>query len=121
DGQQTVDLPAGDFFATPLDGSPVASLLTAVQSPDFRSWYLMPYASGATVELVNDSNATVTGSSDVTAAPSPTWTTALAPGGSSGYFRASSSHPAGSSAGTDLPLLDQSGSGKLVGLSVAMR
>src|SRR5947207_882330 len=80
----------------------------------------MPYMTGATVELVNDSNATVTGTSDVTAAPSTTWTTALAPGGSSGYFQAKS-HQADSSAGADLPLLDQSGEGKLVGLSVAMR
>ncbi|MGI8751194.1 MAG: DUF2961 domain-containing protein [Acidimicrobiales bacterium] len=86
DGQQTVDLPVGKFFASPLDGSPVSSLLLAVSSSSLTSWQLMPYATSAVAELYNGSSATVTGSSDVTAAPSPAWTTALAPGGSSGYF-----------------------------------
>jgi hypothetical protein len=121
DGQTTVDMPAGDFFATPLDGSPVSSLFTGVSGGTFSSWYLMPYATGAKVELVNCSTcAPVTGSSTVTAAPSSSWTTALAPGGSSGYFRAAS-HRADTSAGTDFTLLDQGGGGKLVGLSLAMR
>ncbi|HEX6476162.1 MAG TPA: glycoside hydrolase family 172 protein, partial [Acidimicrobiales bacterium] len=120
DGQQTVDLPVGEFFASPLDGSPVSSLLTAVQSGSLSSWYLMPYASGATVQLYNGSNATVTGSSSVAAAPSTTWTTALAAGGGSGYFRAQS-HQADTTAGADFPLLDQPGGGKLIGISLAMR
>ncbi len=120
DGQQTVDLPVGEFFASPLDGSPVSSLLTAVQSGALSSWYLMPYASGATVQLYNGTGAIVTGTSSVSTEPSPTWTTALAPGGGSGYFRAQS-HQAESTAGADFPLLDQSGGGKLLGVSLAMR
>jgi hypothetical protein len=77
----------------------------------------MPYLRGATVQLVNSSNLTVTGAADVTVTPG------TQPGlaaGTSGYFR-TSSHAGATTPGADWNFLDTTGHGKFVGVTADMQ
>ncbi|HOE67654.1 MAG TPA: DUF2961 domain-containing protein [Candidatus Hydrogenedentes bacterium] len=55
-----VECPVGDFFMQPFPGEEVKSLLVGKRGDDqYYSFWPMPFASGITVELVNESNAPV--------------------------------------------------------------
>ncbi|MDP8930203.1 MAG: DUF2961 domain-containing protein, partial [Actinomycetota bacterium] len=120
DGRRTVDAPIGEFFGSGLGEYPVSALLFALDPEGwYSSWWPMPYASGATIELVNDSNVAIDlGWAEVTSAPDMRWAQRLRDG-TAGYFHASAVR--GPTAhGHDWVFLDTAGAGKFVGVSHTM-
>jgi hypothetical protein len=113
DGRRTVDAPFAEFFGSGLGEFRVASLMTAVQPGGWHSsWWPMPYASSARVELYNGSDVAVRGG---------TAETTTHPDGPAGPARFHATSRAGSTvAGQDWTLLDVTGSGKVVGISQTM-
>src|SRR5690606_5057978 len=62
DGEQTVDAPVGEFFGSGLGEADVQSLMYAMETGEdgsYYSWWPMPFLRGATVELVNTSDHTL--------------------------------------------------------------
>jgi hypothetical protein len=119
DGQQTVDVPLGQFFGTGLGKWQIRSLFDGVdggQGGWLSSWWPMPYLDRATITLVNDSQHTIDqGTAQITSALDHEWGTGLGPAGHAGYFHATdNSGP--SSPGRDVNWLTTSGTGKLVGV-----
>ncbi|MGV9386251.1 glycoside hydrolase family 172 protein [Nonomuraea sp. NPDC003707] len=116
DGRRTVDSPAGEFFGSGHAMLPVKSLMYAVDAATstLSAWWPMPYRTGATVELFNDSGRTIEGRATVTSANRPV-------SGNVGYFR-TQSRAGGTTPGTSWPFLRVSGAqGKFVGISHTMR
>lgn len=124
DGQTTVDAPIGAFFGSGLGKYEVRSLMSSVDTTEngaFTSWWPMPYAEGAKVELVNGSDVPVSGGSlEITSAPDSSVTAGLAPGGPLGYFTATHRR-ADTVNGQDWNFLTASGRGISYGVSHAMR
>lgn len=124
DGSRTVDVGVGEFFGSGLGKVDVRSLMLSVDTTEngaFTSWWPMPYARDAVVELVNTSGVPIRGGSvQVGSAVDPALATALAAGGSRAYFRAT--HRAGQTRhGQDWNFLSARGTGVVYGVSATMR
>lgn len=123
DGTRTVDVPLGDFFGSGLGESEVHALFHAMETaPDgwYTSWWPMPYASNATVELANGSAHPISGGeAQVVYAPSTQWPQELGPTGNAGYFKAEARRgPV--TPGQDWVFTDTVGRGKFLGVSSTM-
>jgi hypothetical protein len=119
DGQQTVDVPLGQFFGTGLGKWQIRSLFDGVdggQGGWLSSWWPMPYRDNATITLVNDSRHTIGQATvQITSAPDQEWASELGPDGHAGYFHATY-NDGPSTPGRDANWLTTSGTGKLVGV-----
>lgn len=121
DGERTVDSPLGEFFGSGHAVVPVKSLMTGVDAPSstFSSWWPMPYAKTAKVEIHNAGDTAVTaGSSRVTTAPSAEHAAAVK-SGAEGHFR-TSSHAGPTEPGESWTFLKTKGKGKFAGVSHTM-
>ncbi len=121
DGERTVDSPLGEFFGSGHAVAPVHSLMSGIDAPRsaFSSWWAMPYAKNAEVQLYNGSGTAVTaGTAEVTAAPSKEHAAAVA-AGTEGHFR-TSSHAGPTTPGKDWSFLGAEGKGKFTGVSHTM-
>ncbi len=117
DGQTTVDSPVGEFFGSGLGEAEVTSLFSAMQTAEdgsYYSWWPMPFARSARVELVNESDQTITGGDATVTAGRDNWGQALRRG-EAGYFHATS-HRAETVPDQDWIFLDVAGQGKFVGV-----
>lgn len=116
DGQTTVDAPVGEFFGSGLGKYGSRTLFQSIDTTEngaFTSWWPMPYAKNATIELVNTSNVPVTaGSLDVTTAPSTM--------DGAGYFHATW-HRGDTVPGQDWNFLATQGRGVFYGVTTTMR
>jgi hypothetical protein len=124
DGRTTVDAPVGEFFGAGLGEREVRSLMFAMDPAPggwYSAWWMMPFASSATVSLTNTTGVAVSGvQAEITHAPNSRWTSELAPGGGSGHFTARSR--AGTTTQTrDWLLADESGRGRFVGVTQVVR
>jgi hypothetical protein len=124
DGQQTVDVPLGQFFGTGLGKWQIRSLFDGVdggQGGWLSSWWPMPYMDSATITLVNNSQHTIDqATAQITSALDDQWGTGLGPAGHAGYFHATdNSGP--STPGRDVNWLTTKGTGKLVGVFMTMK
>jgi D-arabinan exo alpha-(1,3)/(1,5)-arabinofuranosidase (non-reducing end) len=123
DGQTTVDAPVGEFFGSGLGKYASRTLFASIDTTDdgaFTSWWPMPYARTATVQLVNTSAVAVDGGSlTVTSAPDATVAGGLA-SGSLGYFHATQ-HRSDTVPGQDWTFLSTSGRGLFYGVTATMR
>lgn len=121
DDQQTVDSPLGEFFSTGLTESPVRSLFANVDtSPGgwYTSWWPMPFAQHAVVQLVNRSTQAIgSAQSTVDSAQDTTIRAQLRDRNPQiGYFNAT--HHRGTTVnGEDWHFLDTGGTGRFVGVS----
>lgn len=123
DGRQLVDSPLGEFYGTGLGFYPVRALMFGVDTDSkwLSSWWPMPYRGSLRVELYNGSDVPIHGArSKVTTARDHRWARALRPGGTTGYFRATSRHER-TEPGKDYTFLDATGNGKFVGVTHTMR
>ncbi|HEX2131660.1 MAG TPA: glycoside hydrolase family 172 protein, partial [Actinophytocola sp.] len=72
DGKTTVDAPVGEFFGSGIGEYDTRTLFTSIDArPDgwYSAWWAMPFRSGATVSLVNESGEPITGATvEVTSA-----------------------------------------------------
>ncbi len=120
DGRRTVDAPLGEFFGSGLGEYPVSALFFAVNPGGwYSSWWPMPYARGATVELFNQSGVAVdVGRLEVDSNRDGRWAGQLREG-VAGYFHATArrglTHPT-----VDWLFLHTAGEGKFVGVSHTM-
>ncbi|MGW5643265.1 glycoside hydrolase family 172 protein [Saccharopolyspora sp. NPDC003752] len=117
DGQTTVDAPIGEFFGTGLGEYDVRSLMTSVDpglDGWYTSWWPMPFAQNAVVEVVNGGGIPITGATaEVISAPAEV-------GGNTGYFHAT--HLRGNTVpGRDWTFLNTSGAGTFYGVTHTMR
>ncbi|MGH3905249.1 MAG: glycoside hydrolase family 172 protein [Pseudonocardiaceae bacterium] len=123
DGVRTVDAPLGEFFGSGLGEYEVHSLFHAMETaPDgwYSSWWPMPYASSATVELANGSPHVISGGeAQVVYAPSSQWLQELAATGNAGYFGADARRGE-TTPGQDWLFTDKLGRGKFLGVSSTM-
>jgi len=122
DGQRTVDAPIGEFFGSGLQLSPVRALMYAMDpaTQTLSSWWSMPYARNATVELYNGSqHAISSGDSSITSSADQQVTAELGPTGNLGYFRATSNH-APTTPGQGYVFLKAGEWGKFVGVTHTM-
>ncbi|MFC7880008.1 DUF2961 domain-containing protein [Isoptericola sp. NPDC057391] len=123
DGRTAVESPLGEFFGSGLTEAPVAALFHAMDAGDggwYSSWWPMPYARGARVELVNRSSETITsGTARVTSHRDPSIARQLA-SGEIGTFHATH-HRADTVTGEDWAFLDTVGNGRFVGVSHTAR
>ncbi|GAA2854740.1 hypothetical protein GCM10020220_049990 [Nonomuraea rubra] len=115
DGERTVDSPVGEFFGSGHAMMPVKSLMYAIdaESRTMSAWWPMPYRTGATVELHNDTGRTIEGEASVTSAK-------RAMPANAGYFR-TQSRAGGTTPGQSWTFLRATGHGKFVGVSHTMR
>ncbi|MFC8731116.1 DUF2961 domain-containing protein [Luteimicrobium sp. NPDC057192] len=125
DGRKTVESPLGELFGSGLTEAPVSALFYAMDAGDggwYSSWWPMPYAERATVELVNRSDRTIeSGTAQVTAHAEPGLGRRLhGTDPTVGYFNATH-HRGDTVAGQDWTFLDTAGRGKFVGVSHTMR
>lgn len=123
DGKSTVDAPAAEFFGSGLGKYASRTILHSIDTTAdgaFTSWWPMPYARSATVELVNTSGVPVTGGSlTVTSAPDAAAGAGLADG-SVGYFHATQ-HRQDTVPGQDWTFLSTPGRGLFYGVTTSMR
>ncbi|MQA13407.1 MAG: DUF2961 domain-containing protein [Pseudonocardiaceae bacterium] len=123
DGVRTVDVPLADFLGSGLGEYEVRSLFSAVETGPggwYTSWWPMPYAVGATVELVNGSPHPISGGEvSVAHAPSSQWALALSPFGDAGYFGVQW-HRGRTTPGQDWVFSEQLGRGKFLGVASTM-
>ncbi len=124
DGQSApaVDAPLGLFFGSGAGAGPVRALMFSVdpRTGTLAAYWPMPFARQAAVTLVNAGGTPVPGVAfDIATGPDPTAAAALA-SGAEGYFHATygSAHP--TAAGAGYALLSAPGTGKLVGIAMAM-
>ena len=91
DGQSTVDAPIGEFFGSGLGEYDSRTLFAGIDATSdgwYSSWWPMPYAQGAKVEVVNGSGVPITGAVvEVTSAQDPAAAEGLG-SGALGYFNA---------------------------------
>ena len=124
DGQQTVDVPLGQFFGTGLGKWQIRSLFDSVdggQGGWLSAWWPMPYREKAAITLVNDSQHTIgQATAQITSAPDQEWASELGPDGHAGYFHATD-HAGPSTQGRDVNWLTTTGTGKLVGVFMTMQ
>ncbi|MFE0588309.1 DUF2961 domain-containing protein [Micromonospora echinospora] len=124
DGRTTVDSPVGEFFGAGLGERSVRALMFAMDTTPggwYTAWWPMPFRATATVSVANTTDAPVTGvQAEVTTAPGATWTGALAPDGTAGYFT-TQSRRAETVGGSDWIVADQAGRGRFVGVSQTAR
>lgn len=125
DGKKTVESPLGEFFGSGLTEMPVTALFYRVDTAAngwYTSWWPMPYASRATVELVNRTDQKITaGAASITSHQDHSIGKELRSKDSRiGYFNASH-HRADTVNGQDWLFLDTAGKGKFVGVSHTMR
>jgi len=125
DGRHTVESPLGEFFGDGLTEMQVKALFYRVDTgPNgwFTSWWPMPYASRATVQLVNNTDQTISaGKFSVTSREDKLVGKQLRSKDSRiGYFNATH-HRANTVDGQDWLFLDTAGKGKFVGVSHTMR
>jgi hypothetical protein len=125
DGQHTVEAPLGEFFGDGLTEMQVKALFYRVDTgPNgwFTSWWPMPYASRAAVQLVNNTDQMISaGKFSVTSREDKSIGKELRSKDSRiGYFNATH-HRADTVDGQDWLFLDTAGKGKFVGVSHTMR
>lgn len=125
DGEQMVDAPLGEFFGAGLSRAEVRAMYFAMDAdPEgyFTSWWPMPYRQTLTVELVNESSVDVTtGTAWLSTSREGSIGGQLAGASPSiGYFQAESIRDH-TTRGTDWIMLDQSGTGKVVGVNHTVR
>ncbi|MDQ6658503.1 MAG: DUF2961 domain-containing protein [Actinomycetota bacterium] len=125
DGKKTVESPLGEFFGSGLTESAVKALYYHVDtSPGgwYTSWWPMPFASKATVALVNKTHQSInTGRSAITSTADKSIGKELGRSDARiGYFNAT--HHRGETVnGQDWTFLSTPGKGKFVGVSETMR
>ena len=120
DGRTTVDSPVAEFFGAPLGERDVRSLMFGMDPAAggwYSAWWMMPYASSATVSLVNTTGATIAGiDAEVTHAPDAKWATELGPDGNAGHFTTESRRGPTTPA-RDWLFADRPGRGRFVGVT----
>ena len=124
DGKRMVNAPLGEFFGSGLGESEVTSLMYAMQTADdgsYFSWWPMPYARSAEVELVNRSKQTVEGAdASLTSHRDKDVRKALTgKRPTMGYFNATSKQ-AHTTKDADWRFLDVRGNGRFVGVNHTM-
>ncbi len=123
DGMRTADVPLGEFFGSGLGEYEVRSLFSAMETaPDgwYTSWWPMPFARSAVVELVNGSPHPITAAEvALVYAPSSQWALELSPVGDAGYFGVEW-HRGRTTPGQNWVFTEEAGRGKLVGVTAAM-
>ncbi|WP_245574008.1 glycoside hydrolase family 172 protein [Amycolatopsis nigrescens] len=124
DGRTTVDSPVGEFFGSGLGKYAARNLMSGIDTTEngaFTSWWPMPFAEGAKVELVNGSTEPVqAGSLAITSAPDVTLPGDLAGDGTLGYFNAT--HQRGDTVpGKEWNFLTAEGKGVFYGVTTTMR
>lgn len=124
DGERTVNAPLGEFFGSGLGEAEVTSLMYAMQTGDdgsYYSWWPMPFAHAAKIELVNRSKQTVHGAdASVTYHQDRAVRRALrGRHPAMGYFNATSNR-AHTTKDADWQFLDVRGSGRFVGVNHTM-
>ncbi|MGH3359962.1 MAG: glycoside hydrolase family 172 protein, partial [Nocardioidaceae bacterium] len=124
DGKRTVNAPVGEFFGSGLGESEVTSLMYAMQTADggsYYSWWPMPFARSADIELVNHSQQTVEGAdASVTSSTDRTIRPALTGSRPTmGYFNATSKR-GHTTEDADWRFLDLRGNGRFVGVNHTM-
>jgi hypothetical protein len=116
DGARTVDSPVGEFFGSGLGEATVTrALMFSLRAPDGSSysWWPMPFAANATVELVNTGDDPVSGDAGVT------WAAGGLGDAPSGHFHATSRREM-TDATHDWTFLETAGTGKVVGVNHTM-
>ncbi|MGO1561404.1 MAG: DUF2961 domain-containing protein, partial [Actinomycetaceae bacterium] len=124
DGVQTVDAPLGEFFGSGLGEADVRALMYSMETGDdgwYTSWWPMPFAESATIDIVNTSTQTVeVGSATVTSHADAAIADQLtAENPTIGYFQAES-RLGETVAGQDWSFLDTTGVGHFVGVNHTM-
>jgi hypothetical protein len=124
DGRSTVDSPLGEFFGAGLGERDVRALMFGMDPAAggwYSAWWMMPFASSATVSLVNSTGATVSGiQAEIIHAADNKWTAELGPAGGAGYFTTQSRSGA-TTAARDWVLADQPGRGRFLGVTQVVR
>ena len=125
DGQTTVNAPIGEFFGSGLGKYDVRTLMFSVDnsSPNgwYTTWWPMPFAQSAMVQIVNGSGVPIQGGTiEVTTAPNSAIAAQLNPNGSLGYFHATFNQTE-NVVGSDYIFLDTQGRGVFCGLTHTMR
>jgi hypothetical protein len=125
DGQTTVDAPIGEFFGSGLGKYDVRTLMFSVDnsSPNgwYTTWWPMPFAQSAVVQIVNNSGVPIQGGTiEVTTAPNTAVAAQLSPNGSLAYFHATFNQTENVN-GQDYVFLDTQGRGLFCGLTHTMR
>jgi D-arabinan exo alpha-(1,3)/(1,5)-arabinofuranosidase (non-reducing end) len=124
DGQTTVDSPVAEFFGAPLGKRDVRALTFGIDPAPggwFSAWWMMPYASSATVQLVNTTGAPITGiDAEITHAPDPKWAVELGPDGDAGHFT-TESRRGPTAPDNDWRFVDRPGRGRFVGVTQVVR
>ncbi|SFT84616.1 Protein of unknown function [Actinopolyspora lacussalsi subsp. righensis] len=119
DGRTTVDAPIGEFFGSGLGEYDVRRLMSSIDAGEgwYTSWWPMPFARRAEIELVNEGSVPIRRAVlEATAAPSA----GAGPGTGSGHFHAT--HRQGlTEPGKDWKFLSTSGSGTFYGVTHTMR
>ncbi len=122
DGEQTVDAPVGEFFGSGLGEADVRALMYAMEPEEdgsYYSWWPMPFAQSATIDLVNTSTQTLeAGEATVTSHADDAVATQLADK-AIGYFRAES-RVGQTQPGQDWIFLETNGTGRFVGVNHTM-
>lgn len=122
DGQTTVDAPVGEYFGSGLGKYASRTLMHSIDTTEngaFTSWWPMPFATQAVVQLVNTSGVAVTGSLDLTSARDQSVVDGLR-SGDLGYFHATQ-HRADTVQGQDWTFLTTQGRGLFYGVTTTMR
>lgn len=123
DGQRTVDAPLGEAFGSGLGPAKVRALMFAMDGNPYgwaRTWWPMPFAAKAQVELINSSSTGVAGQLGLTWAPDNAWAKRLGPGGQFGYFHAFG-HSGQTRPGRYWTFLQTRGTGTFMGVTLTMR
>ena len=124
DGRSTVDAPLGEFFGAGLGERDVRSLLFAMDAAPggwYSAWWMMPYATGASLSIANTTGGTISGiQTEVTHAPNGKWTSELATGGNAGHFT-TQSRAGTTTQARDWLLADQPGRGRFMGVTQVVR
>jgi hypothetical protein len=125
DGQTTVDAPIGEFFGSGLGKYDVRALMFSIDnsSPDgwYTSWWPMPFARNATIQIVNGSGVPIQGGKiEVRYVYEREIASRLGPDGDTGYFHATYNRTETVS-GQDYVFLDTQGRGVFYGVVHTMR
>ncbi len=123
DGHRTVDAPLAEFFGVGFGTPTVRSLFFAAEPAPggwFSSWWPMPHARSALLELVNGTGTPLPGAQvELTDVPDPTVTDQLGPGGRAGYFHVDT-RDGPTTPGEPWLLTRAEGRGKLVGAAATL-